>query len=404
MVDEFECYTRAEVLVLMKDRRAEIQELEILLLSSDEEASAGENEKRAHTRALNKILLLKGEMDRMKQHLKSLLTKVEPTSSPQTLVSSSSPSSAIISGMRNYVESNVMKFDPNKHAVSEFLAQLDVAYSLYVTEDLEYGNKLIPSFIQAAKSRITHLALQQIQIDGKSSFSTFDEFKKELTSRYSRLRTGFQLLEEVWLITPNENESMSDVATRLEREMAAAAGVIKSSFKEEHKKDMTVDQAFQMISAKRLLEFVKDRNQLVYQNLVARTTPMFNCSSIAADADQLETRFGNTDESSGSYYAKPGGNQQMRKDFVRKDSSRNDKAPTTRNNDDKASSKKTPVCWNWRDKGYCNKHSDGTCKYDHPEDKKGIRQKPKSMVMPKALYNQMTDEQIEHFRIKPAEN
>ena len=398
MATEFDCYTRPEILNLMKERRNKMEELELIILSSSERDAATPAEIKASDKATAKIQIIRGEMDKMRTKLKSMLT-ANTNAQMATSQSTATVPNQSIQGMRNYIESNVMKFDPNEHPVTTFLAELDVAYTLYITEDVEHGEKLISYFIQAAKSRISKLALQQMQLEQKSSFSTFAEFKSELTDRYSRLRTGFQLLESVWRITPNEGESMSSVATRLEREAAAAAGVIKSSYKAANNgNDMSADQAFQMMSAMRLLEFIKERNVQVYRNLVASKEPMFVLSTIANEADVLETRFVGTEDSSQSYYGRPGGNRQ-----VRSQPSSQSAAPPTNNSDQPKADKKKSVCYNWRDKGKCNRPK---CPYGHAAKDKGpatntSEPKRNPPTFPRALYNQLTQDQIDFYQIQP---
>ena len=215
--------------------------------------------------------------------------------------------------MRADAQVRVHEFDPNTCNVADFLSELSRVYNIFVVGQ-EHGKSLIPAFIRMVKSKLTPNTLDSLRRENKAEFTTFDEMENTLYDKYATIRTPYQLLQNVWKVDMEDNESVGDTCTRLQQKMCHAATSIAASFKKKYERDMSLKEQADMFAGMRLLEMIAGKYPEVYTQLVVnKIDNLYDSQSIAAEATKLIARLEEAPSTSAAgYYQTPGGNRQHR--------------------------------------------------------------------------------------------
>ena len=209
--------------------------------------------------------------------------------------------SFILGRMHNYIQERVPLFDPNEGAVHTFISKLKIAYDLFVTNDSMYGPLLEGEFIRSALTRINSITLERLSSEKKATFTKFEDLEKLLAEEFAHLSTAYQLLQSFFAIDMQENETISALATRLDRLMNHVAGSIEKKFvatkvKTENKGNksdaestvMTARDVFSMLAGQRLLDFIQYRHPNVHMQMaVTKLDNLFTITDVASEANRL---------------------------------------------------------------------------------------------------------------------
>ena len=214
--------------------------------------------------------------------------------------------------MRADAQATVHEFDPNTCNIADFLTELSRVYNIYI-EGEKHGDLLIPAFIRMIKSKLTPNTLDSLRRENQADFATFQEAKDTLYEKYATIRTPYQLLQNVWKVEREDNESVGDMCTRLQQKMSHAATSIAASFKKKYDRDMSLKEQADMFAGMRLLEMIQVEYPEVHTQLVVnKIDDLYDSQGIAAAATKLIARLGEAPSTTAAgYYQAPGGNRQQ---------------------------------------------------------------------------------------------
>ena len=194
----------------------------------------------------------------------------------------------------------VAKFTPNTD-VYVFLGQLNNVYELNVKGQSDNCEQ---SFLRAAKQRLCDSYLTQMLNSGKV-VTTFAEFKSYMIVAHESKLTHFQRLNRLWEIAPKSNESMVDVASRLENEAHDVMISVEATYKAKHANvDMPSKALLDLVLGQIMLSHIassKHRSALKY--IVTDLDDAWTASQVAMKAATIIDRTKDDDASTAPTFA-----------------------------------------------------------------------------------------------------
>ena len=227
-----------------------------------------------------------------------------------------------------------------------WISKLETYYKLYVAKD-ETG-VMEGHFVKNTLSRICPEYLSPMMAEGVK-MESFEDIKNYLKQNHASKLSNFQILDTVWEEDKKDHETLRDFAIRLDEKAMEAKKIIMAKF-EEWKKSMNpssnasmgVDDLMKLVSGQVFLQYLKTRNQVVYNSICNDLDKTWNATEISLKAMTYSDRLVNEDSPNqgvvpSAFPAKYKG---------------------TRRSSDKK-------CWDFMEKGECHREN---CRYVHDQD------------------------------------
>ena len=183
--------------------------------------------------------------------------------------------------------------------VHTWLNKLDSYYKLYVANDT--SGIMEEHFVQNAKSRLCSEYLHSMVAtsDKTDTFATMSVYMKK---NHASKMSVFQILDTLWEMNQTDAESFRDYGIRLDDKAVEAENIIVAKFKEwtETKgeaKDMTLGEVFKLISGQVFLQNLKNKEQIIYNNICNDLDKTWSAREIAIKAMTFSDRMSTSNES-----------------------------------------------------------------------------------------------------------
>ena len=183
--------------------------------------------------------------------------------------------------------------------VHTWLNKLDSYYKLYVANDT--SGIMEEHFVQNAKSRLCSEYLHSMVAtsDATDTFATMSVYMKK---NHASKMSVFQILDTLWEMNQTDAESFRDYGIRLDDKAVEAENIIVAKFKEwtETKgdvSDMTLSDVFKLISGQVFLQNLKNKEQIIYNNICNDLDKTWSAREIAIKAMTFSDRMSTSNES-----------------------------------------------------------------------------------------------------------
>ena len=190
--------------------------------------------------------------------------------------------------------SNEIPVFSSGHDVHIWLTRLESYHKLFVVPDST--GVMEEHFLQVAKSRLCpeYLNAMMASSDDMSSYTGMKEYmKKHHASKVS----VFQVLDTIWDMDKTECETLRDYGIRLDDKAAEAKNIIEAKFKEytnldtsRKEKDMKVEDVFRLMSGQVFLQALKNKRQIIYNNVCNDLDSTWSAAEIANKAMTFSDR------------------------------------------------------------------------------------------------------------------
>ena len=292
---EFDCFTRAELMDLLKFNQSELNNGKVKAEPS------GETEQKA---AGELKVLLETNITNIKAALKASMAVAVPAPPVAEIVSAPNYDEQVVKTMReNAMVQNlleVVRTIPRLNvgdSIERFVSELDQIYKVEVEPQNREISSLENEFIRAAKRLLTFSMYEQMDKSG-SSTSTWAEMKKYLIENHGSKITMFQHLNRLWRLELKPDEKLTDFGARLEEQAYKALLHIRKSFVKEHKaaddspKAMTDKDVFLLITAMLSSLQVQKKHEDTFKSMIKNMDQHWSASSLMADAQDYVDRLG----------------------------------------------------------------------------------------------------------------
>ena len=206
---EFDCFTRAELMDLLKFNESELTKQLVKAEPSEETEIKAADDLKA---------LLEAKIARIKAALKTTLVVAVPTPPVADIAHAAAPTYDIQmvktmkenAAVQNLLE--VVRAVPKLavgDSIERFVAELDQIYKVEVEPQNGEISSIENEFIRAAKRLLTFSMYEQMDKSG-SSTSTWLEMKKYLIENHGSKITMFQHLNRLWRLELKPDEKLTD--------------------------------------------------------------------------------------------------------------------------------------------------------------------------------------------------
>ena len=203
-----------------------------------------------------------------------------------------------LKNMSNTILNGVPIFSSGQD-VHIWISKLDTYYKLYVAKD-ETG-VMEGHFVKNTLSRICPEYLSPMMAEGVQ-METFEDIKTYLKQNHASKLSNFQILDTVWEEDKQEHETLRDFAIRLDEKAMEAKKIIMAKFQEWKKSmnpssnaSMGVDDLMKLVSGQVFLQYLKTRNQVVYNSICNDLDKTWNATEISLKAMTYSDRLVNED-------------------------------------------------------------------------------------------------------------
>ena len=282
MSGQYNIFTRAELITMLKETNAELTKLQATEAVKPD--------------AVNK------------QMITSLTTKSEDIRS--AIISTQANTQSTFTSQQDYnfiqlastmasAVKDVKRLEPGIPA-EDFIGSLRNVYDLLVKPEVSRHPRLEIEFLKQARLRMSETYNTQLSNSGVQ-ITTFEEFRNYVTKTHGSQLTNYQLLSRAWDLELEPSESLTDFATKLELRMRDASQQIEARYKAEHTSpgnqnpEMSSKAAFQLIGGMLMSEKIKQRSPVIFSHLVRSMDKHYSASTIAHEAKLYEERLGNQD-------------------------------------------------------------------------------------------------------------
>ena len=294
---EFDCFTRAELMDLLKFNESELTKQLVKAEPSEETEIKAADDLKA---------LLEAKIARIKAALKTTLVVAVPTPPVAEIAHAAAPTYDIqmVKTMKeNATVHNlldVVRAVPKLavgDSIERFVSELDQIYKVEVEPQNGEISSLENEFIRAAKRLLTFSMYEQMDKSG-SSTSTWLEMKKYLIENHGSKITMFQHLNRLWRLELKPDEKLTDFGARLEEQAYKALLHIRKSFGKEHKnaddtpKSMSDKDVFLLITAMLASLQVRKEHEEIFKQMIKHMDKHWSASSLLADAQDYVDRLG----------------------------------------------------------------------------------------------------------------
>ena len=292
---EYDFYTRAELMDLLKFNEAELNKQMV---------KAEPTEAAAKTAAGTVKNLLKTKIEDIKATLKANMAVATP---PQAAAAPAAPptydlemvktmkENATIQNLLEVVRA-VQKLNVGD-SIERFVSELDQIYKVEVEPQVGDVQSLEAEFVRAAKRLLTFSMYEQMDQSGTNT-TTWTEMKKYLVENHGSKITMFQHLNRLWKLEIKTDEKLTDYGARLEEQIHKASLHIMKKFGKDHKgnddrpKDMAPEDVFKLIGAMLASLQVQKEHEDVFKSMIKNMDKHWSAGSLLADAQDYVDRLG----------------------------------------------------------------------------------------------------------------
>ena len=292
---EYDFYTRAELMDLLKFNEAELNKQMV---------KAEPTEAAAKTAAGTVKNLLKTKIKDIKATLKANMAVATP---PQAAAAPAAPptydlemvktmkENATIQNLLEVVRA-VQKLNVGD-SIERFVSELDQIHKVEVEPQVGEVQSLEAEFVRAAKRLLTFSMYEQMDKSGTNT-TTWAEMKKYLVENHGSKITMFQHLNRLWKLEIKTDEKLTDYGARLEEQIHKASLHIMKKFGKDHKgnddrpKDMAPEDVFKLIGAMLASLQVQKEHEDVFKSMIKNMDKHWSAGSLLADAQDYVDRLG----------------------------------------------------------------------------------------------------------------
>ena len=284
MSEQYDIFTRSELITLLKETNAEL-----LKLQAKEEVNSDPVNK-------NLIQKLKTKSEEIRSAISSAQTTTQPATSSQQDYKFIQVATSVSSAMKD-----IKRLEPGVPA-ENFIASLRNVYDLLVQPELTNHPRLENEFLKQARLRMAETYNTQLSNSG-IRITTFAELQSYISKTHGSQLTNYQLLSRAWDLELGPSESLTDFATKLELRMRDAAQQIEARYIAEKRSttnpnpQMSSETVFQLIGGMLMSEKIKQRSPKIFSHLVRTMDKHYSASNIAHEAKLYEERLGHQGES-----------------------------------------------------------------------------------------------------------
>ena len=292
---EYDFYTRAELMDLLKFNEAELNKQMV---------KAEPTEAAAKTAAGNVKTLLKNKINDIKATLKANMAVATP---PQAAAAPAAPPTYDLEMVKTMKENAtvhnllevvraVQKLNVGD-SIERFVSELDQIYKVEVEPQVGDVQSLEAEFVRAAKRLLTFSMYEQMDKSGTNT-TTWTEMKKYLVENHGSKITMFQHLNRLWKLEIKADEKLTDYGARLEEQIHKASLHIMKKFGKDHKgnddrpKDMAPEDVFKLIGAMLASLQVQKEHEDVFKSMIKNMDKHWSAGSLLADAQDYVDRLG----------------------------------------------------------------------------------------------------------------
>ena len=170
-------------------------------------------------------------------------------------------------------------------AVEAHIDELDSLYAIHVAPEVATTPELEEAFVRNAKTSLDRQIFIQLS-NSNTTTNDYKSYREYLLTTHGSKASVFQYLSRSWQIQLKSDESVVTFAARVDKGIREAATRIKAKYKTDHKDspDMTVDQAFSIMSSMLISEQLKACHPTVYALTTKKMDTLWNPVSIAEEA------------------------------------------------------------------------------------------------------------------------
>ena len=198
-----------------------------------------------------------------------------------------------IKTMSSTISSEIPVFSSG-HDVHIWLTKIESYHKLFVVPDST--GVMEKYFLQVAKSRLCPEYLNAMMAS-KEDTTSYDGMKKYMKKHYASKVSVFQILDTIWEMDKTDSETLRDYGIRLDDKAAEAKNIIEAKFKEytnldvsRTEKDMKVEDVFRLMSGQVFLQALKNKRQIIYNNVCNDLDSTWSAAEIANKAMTFSDR------------------------------------------------------------------------------------------------------------------
>jgi len=295
---EFDCFTRAELMDLLKFNQSELKKETVKAEPSEETEIKAARDLKA---------LLETEIQKIKAALKATMV----VSVPSPPVAETAPGAAqnydqqMVKTMKETATVqnllDVIRAVPKLNvgdSIERFVSELDQIFKVEVQPQLGEMSSLENEFVRAAKRLLTFSMYEQMDKSSGTNTDSWNGMKKYLIENHGSKITMFQHLNRLWRLELKPDEKLTDFGARLEEAAYKALLHIRKSFGKEHKnaddtaKAMTDEDVFKLFTAMLASLQVRKEHEEIFKQMIKHMDKHWSASSLLADAQDYVDRLG----------------------------------------------------------------------------------------------------------------
>ena len=290
---EFDCFTRAELMDLLKFNETELNKEMVKAEPSEETEIKAAGEMKA---------LLETKITKIKAALKATMI----VSVPSQPVAETPPAAAPIydqqmvktmketATVQNLLD--VIRAVPKLNvgdSIERFVSELDQIFKVEVQPQLGEISSLENEFVRAAKRLLTFSMYEQMDKSSGTDTDSWNGMKKYLIENHGSKITMFQHLNRLWRLEPKPEEKLTDYGARVEESIHKASLHIMKKFGKDHApKDMTAEDVFKLIGAMLVSLQVQKEHEFIYRAMIKTMDKHWTAGELLADAQDYVDRLG----------------------------------------------------------------------------------------------------------------
>ena len=292
---EYEIYTRAELMDLLKFNESELNNQMVKV----EPTEAG-----AKQAVGNLKTALETKITGIKAALKATMVVATPPQAAGAPAAQPTHDLDMVKTMKdtasiqNLLE--VVRTVPKLNvgdSIERFASELDQIYKVEVQPQLNEIPSLENEFVRAAKRLLTYSMYEQMDKSGTAT-TTWTQMKKYLVENHGSKITMFQHLNRLWQLEIKPDEKLTDYGARVEEQVHKASLHIMKKFSKDHKnldntpKDMSAEDVFKLIGAMLASLQVRKEHEDVFKSMIKGMDKHWTASALLADAQDYVDRLG----------------------------------------------------------------------------------------------------------------
>ena len=245
----------------------------------------------------NEITALKNFVDKLKDEI----TRRESEMTPKSEILDESPPPGVPS-VKDYTSHDIKNMSQTLNSeVPVFSSGLDVHvwlnklqsfYDLFVgkRDEGSIKNTMENYFVQVAKSRLCSEYLNSMT-QSEAATDTFEAIKDYMKKNHASKLSVFQIMDEIWEMDKSDAETLRDFGIRLDDKALEAEKIITAKFEEWKNSDvahsdktLSIGHIFKLVSGQVFLRSLKDKKQVIYNNICNDLDKTWSAADIANKA------------------------------------------------------------------------------------------------------------------------